>query len=482
MMIRSALRAALTALAVLPFAVAPSFAFAKPKPKSEEAAAPAKKKSVALGVIEGKKNPDVRGWVRDVIQGNFELTDAEDFKVKTDDASIAKMAKDLGVEAVVIGKLEKGRLVLSVRDGATGKQLKEIELKAPQGPKLKAAVEKKLPKQLYAAFGLSTPAEEAKKKALAKQEAEEAGAEEEGGAAEESNAAEGGAEEASASEEGGSEAEPDKSEGDKPAEPREATDTPLDLRLGLHFSKRDFTFKDTLSQLLPNASVNIPLRDYHAQLDLSLFLRAEFYPGAMLGGQGMAANIGLAAGFDYGIPSKTVYTPAGGAQLTLKSNAQDWYVGAKVRVPASPTLGFGFFAGYGQQKYILKGDETAPLVPDVAYNSIRVAADVHATLGKLFVEGQLGARLVTSAGELGDKNIWFPHVAGRAVDARLGLGYQVTPLIAVVASGEFVRYGLDFNPLPDNSPKVAGGAVDQYLGGTLGARLTLPGSPAVTAE
>jgi hypothetical protein len=481
MMIRSALRAALTALAVLPFAAAPSFAFAKPKAKSEEAPAPAKKKSVALGVIEGKKNPEVRGWVRDVIQGNFELTDAEDFKVKNDDASIAKMAKDLGVEAVVIGKLEKGRLVLSVRDGATGKQLKEIELKAPQGPKLKAAVEKKLPKQLYAAFGLSTPAEEAKKKALAKQEAEEAGAEEEGGAAE-GSAEEAGGEEASASEEGGAETEPEKSDGDKPKEPRDATETPLDLRVGLHFSKRDFTFKDTLSQLLPRASVNIPLRDYHAQLDLSVFLRAEFYPGAMLGGQGMAANLGLAGGFDYGIPSKTVYTPQGGSQLTLKSNAQDWYVGLKLRVPVSAAFGLGFFGGYGQQKYILKGDETAALVPDVTYNSIRVGADVHAALGKVFIEGQLGVRLVTSAGELGDGKLWFDHVAGRALDARLGLGYQVTPLIAVVASGEFVRYGLDFNPLPDTATRVAGGAVDQYLGGTLGARLTLPGSPAVSAE
>ena len=95
---RSALRAVLTALAVMPFAAAPSFAFAKPKAKTEEAPAPAKKKSVALGVIEGKKNADVRSWVRDVIQSNFELTDAEDFKVKTDDASIAKMAKDLGVD------------------------------------------------------------------------------------------------------------------------------------------------------------------------------------------------------------------------------------------------------------------------------------------------------------------------------------------------------------------------------------------------
>lgn len=106
MMLRSALRAALTVLAVMPFAFAPHLAHAKAKAE-ETAPPPAKKKSVALGVIEGKKNPEVRGWVRDVVQSNFELTDAEDFKVKTDDASIAKMAKDLGVEAVIIGKDRK---------------------------------------------------------------------------------------------------------------------------------------------------------------------------------------------------------------------------------------------------------------------------------------------------------------------------------------------------------------------------------------
>jgi hypothetical protein len=478
MTIRSALRVVLAALAVLPFAAAPHPALAKAKAKADEAApAPAKKKSVALGVIEGKKNPEVRGWVRDVVQTNFELTDAEDFKVKADDASVAKMAKDLGVEAVILGKLEKGRLLLSVRDGATGKQLKEIELKAPLGPKMKAAVEKKLPKQLYGAFGLATPAEEAKKKAQAKQEAEEAGAEEEGSDGEAAAEGDKG--------EGGDAEEP---EAEKPAEeekpgadsPREATSTPLDLRAGLHFSKRDFTFNDTLSQLLPNVAVIHPLRDYHATLDLSLFLKAQFYPGALLGAQGLGANLGLVGGFDFGIPSKTVYTPAGGTQRTLTSSVQDFYLGARWRVPFSSAAELGFVASYGQQKYILKGDETEALVPDVVYSSLRLSADVYAGLGALFVEGKLGARLVLDTGEL--QTIWFKHVGGRAIEAALNVGYQVSPMIAVVAGGEFVRYGFDFNPLDTTAQTVAGGAVDQYIGGTLGARFTLPGSPAVAGS
>jgi hypothetical protein len=149
--------------------------------------------------------------------------------------------------------------------------------------------------------------------------------------------------------------------------------------------------------------------------------------------------------------------------------------------------------GYGQQKYVLKGDEAQALVPDVTYKSLRFSADVQASLGKVFVEGKLGARLVTDTGELERKDpvapgssmtqaLWFEHVGARALEAGLTLGYQVTPTIAVIAGGEFLRYGLDFNPLPPTAQKVAGGAIDQYLGGTLGARFTLPGTAAVAAS
>jgi hypothetical protein len=76
-------------------------------------------------------------------------------------------------------------------------------------------------------------------------------------------------------------------------------------------------------------------------------------------------------------------------------------------------------------------------------------------------------------------------VGGRALDAGLTVGYQVSPMIAVIAGAEFLRYGFDFNPLNPADPKtlkVAGGAVDQYLGGILGARFTLPGQAAVTVS
>lgn len=198
----------------------------------------------------------------------------------------------------------------------------------------------------------------------------------------------------------------------------------------------------------------------------------------------MGANLGLIAGYDFGIPSKTVYTPVGGMQQTLTSSVQDFHVGARLRVPLSSTLGFGLNAAYGQQKYILKGDEAGPLVPDVVYSSIRVGADVRAMMGALFFEGRLGARIVLGTGELEKPDIWFKNVGGRAIEGGLTLGYQVTPMIAVLAGAEYLRYGFDFNPLNPNDPsvrKVAGGAIDQYMGAQLGARFTLPGSAAVTA-
>lgn len=480
-MIRSARHAALaslTTLLALSVTLSPAPAFAKSKRGSSAASStPARKKSIALGQIDGRKAGEVRGWLRDVLQKNFELTDAEDFKGKNN-KSYAKIASDLGVEAVVVGKVERSRLVLSVRDGADGSEVSKIELHAPAGPKLKALIDKRLAKKLFAAFGMESPSDTAQKSAESSEEEEEEAAEEQGEAEAEAESSDG-EEEADGESDEGDEGD-EKSEATADAASSSTSAFPLELSLGFDFSKRSFQFKDTLSQLAPQRPLALPLRDYNSGLDATIVLRGELYPGAF-GGDGFLANVGLLGGFGYGIPSKIVYKPAGGSQKELKNSVQDWFLGLRLRVPLGAKAQLGFSWVYGAQKYYLKGDETGPLVPDVIYTYTEPALDLRVALGRVFVQAQLGARLVLDSGELENERLWFKSVGGRGVDGSLKLGFNVTPSVFVFAGGRMVRYGFDFNPVPADALRVAGGATDQFIGGILGVGYRLPGKAAAVS-
>lgn len=493
MKIRPALRYTLTVLALVPFMLAPVGAEAKPKAsKAASEPAAAKKKSLALAPLEGKKNAEVRGWIRDALKSGFDVTDAEDFKVKANPDAYAKMGSDLGVDAVAVGKVEKAKLTVTIYQSSDGRVLIALQFKAPPGPKLKSIIDKRLVEKLYGAFGMESPEAAARKRAEAKQLAEEE-AGDDGGAddeeeekpakknkkakdadTEESDTEnEGG--EGSEGSEGGEGAEASGDEATAEAGPHGPILKPLDIRAGLRFSKRTFAFKDTLSQLYPDRGVRNPLRDYNGGLDLAVFARLELYPGALLGADGFGSNIGLVGGFAYGIPSTTVYRPAdGSAPKNLTSQVHEWNIGARVRLPLGAKAGLGLTAAYGQQRYFLKGDEVGALVPDIQYGYVRLGPDVWVDLGKISVEAFIAGRIVLGTGELQDPRLWFRNVGARGMDAGLVLSYAVTPSVAVMAGFDYTRYGFNFNPIQPGDLYVAGGATDQYIGGWLGASFRLP--------
>ncbi|MGC4088451.1 MAG: hypothetical protein QM756_11255 [Polyangiaceae bacterium] len=488
MKIRAALRYTLTVLALVPFTLAPVAAEAKPKASKPPAAAPepAKKKSLAFAPFEGKKNPEVRAWLREAMQSGFELTDADEFKVKADAAAYAKMGQDLGTDAVVVAKAEKTKLTLTIYQSSDARVLIVLQFKAGPGPKLKSIIEKRLEKKLFAAFGIETAEESARKQAEAKQLAEEEAGDDEGSEGDDEEAKKGSKKKKAAAE---AEAEP---EADKPSQeeekPTEAPAAarehgpigkPFDIRGGVNFSQRSFTFKDTLTELVPDRQVRNPLRPYNGGLDLAVFARVELYPAGLLGADGVASNLGLIGGFSFGIPSSVNYVPSDGSGAkSLTTQTHEWFVGGRFRLPLGPTAGIGFNASYGQQRYFLKGDEQGALVPDVQYSYVRIGPDVFVDFGKITLEAYLGGRLVLSTGELQDPKLWFASVGARGMDAGLTLGYALSPSFSVLAGGEFKRYGFNFNPIQPGALYVAGGAVDQSYGGWVGASFHLPAKPA----
>jgi hypothetical protein len=103
------------------------------------------------------------------------------------------------------------------------------------------------------------------------------------------------------------------------------------------------------------------------------------------------------------------------------------------------------------------------------------------------VDAQFAPRFLLSMNELDLAGVWFPGANGSGLDFGAMLGWNYLPWLDAVAGFELIRYGFDFNGMPDGNYPVAGGATDTYLSAFLGARFHLDGTAsasdgAVSAE
>jgi hypothetical protein len=136
-------------------------------------------------------------------------------------------------------------------------------------------------------------------------------------------------------------------------------------------------------------------------------------------------------------------------------------------------------AQYGIHKFFLKGDEDRPIVPDVKYGFVKIGAEAAFLLGKVTLGAKIGVRLLGSLGEL--ETLWFPGATGTGLDAGIFGGYSLSDSLAVVAGVDALRYGFDFNAIPEDNRVAAGGAIDQYFVGSLGVRFQLGAGSATAA-
>jgi hypothetical protein len=487
MTIRSVLRRALFGLAVVSLALHTGDAAAAKKSAKGKAKAAAstpakstsaKKKNIALGAFTGNKTKEIRGWVHDALESEFTVTDAEDFKPKNNAAGYEKMATDLGVDAVIVGKVEKQKLTLTIR-GSDGEIIKDLVVKAPRGPRLKRAIEGGVPPAVGKSLSAEAEEEEAeeeeekeeapppppKKKPEPKEEKPEEPAEEEGETGD---------------------AEPTETEEEKPAEEEESqggaapkgdVGVPFVAGVGVRFMNRKLSFNDTLTELNPSRPLAYEayiMRDYELRLDPVVYLHLQLYPGVILGGKGFITNIGIVGGFEQGIPITSNYAgQLPNVPKELTNNTQEWFVGSRLRFPGESSE-IGVTGTYGKHSFILEGDEKFPIVPDTAYSYIRLGGDVWFSLGKFFVGAEVGLRAVLGTGEL--ESFWFENAAGNGIDVGLRMGFELTRTFSLVAGADMVRYGFDFNPIDKaTATRVAGGAIDQYLSGFVGARVVFGG-------
>ncbi len=473
-----AVRVALVASAILAF---PGLDLAGVIPV-QSAQAAGKKPTVALGGIQGRKTKDVRRWVLDSMKKDYEVTDAEEVVPKSGgDAGYAKSAKALGTEWVVTGKLERNKLVLTVRDGVDGSVFDTVEIDGA-GAKLKRAIAKELPSSMADAMAEEEEVEEEeapKSSAKAAKDDEEAAAESED-------------EDAPAEETSEEEEEEAPSEDAAASESKPSSRPGMVLYLGLEGTRRDFTYKDQLHEFNPPECGMMPppagitcasqLSDYHLPLQPGGFLSLELYPIAFFS-DGFLSNVGLTFQYHQGLTTKSSYTRKNPVTMVNETQEFDnvhsqWAAGARIRFPFD-TSEIGAQFAYGVHKFFLSGDENSPIIPDVKYGFVKLAVDGTVSLGKVSLGARVGVRMLGSLGEL--ESLWFPGATGTGLDAGLMGVYSLSDSLGIALGVDIYRYGFDFNAIPANNVVVAGGAVDQYLSGWLGIRWQLGGGASASA-
>jgi hypothetical protein len=442
----------------LGFALALSAAPASAKKSGKHTAASKAKKRVLVGGFEGPKSAEARKAVIAALKddGEYDIGETSDAKPGGDDKSYASASA--GATAVLVGTVKKSGLVLSVRNGADGALVQDVEVKGDSPAKLKQNIADTLGLSVADVIAQTKP-----------------------GAAKADDAAKADEPKADADEE----------KTDKPAEEEAKAEpaadsapgeghSPLELEAGLRAVHRSFTYHDTPAQLFPTRNFPVP-QTYKLPLGPAIFINGTIYPGAFVT-SGAGGNFGITGGYELNFGTKSVYNtplasdPTKTQENTLTTKANQYFVGVKARVPFS-VHELGFVVAYGQQVFNLLGDENAPTVPDLWYKFVKGSVEGRFRFDAISISGHLGTRLVSNTGGL--ERDWFPgHVKTQSIEAGVAAGYTVAPGLDLLVGFDITRYAFNFNPIPDtanpNSPQViAGGATDQYISGFLGARYSL---------
>jgi hypothetical protein len=461
-------------------------------------AASAAGKRVGIPRFEGQQEALIRKVVMQVVKSKgFELVRSREIESAAkggldSNDSYQALAKDMSLSAIVSGEVGKKKAKLTVRNGADGAVIGEGSFAGANPKKLAVEVAKTFWRRLGSAVDRGRVPAGAKKPGkaavAAAPEDNEDDKEAAAAVADKSDEKDDKAEEKEAKEEKSkakdsdkasakSEKEEDKAEEEKPRKKRKKADDEestaaggpalraLDLFVGVHLFKRDLTYNQNVG---PNK-----LRPYSLPAT-TLYAGTVFYPGALGGGTGVAANLGLDVSAELGfkITSKT----STGAQFP--TTVHDFAGGLRFRIP----LGGGEVAllgTFGEHAFVLKSGPNAsrpdllPDLPDTVYRYARFGAMARAPIGKFSVFGGAAYRLVLSPGQIKDN--YFKNLKVAGIDGTAGIGYQVLPAIELRAAFDIRRYGYTFNPKPGDT-YIVGGAIDQYIAGSFVVAFTLDGA------
>ncbi len=242
-----------------------------------------------------------------------------------------------------------------------------------------------------------------------------------------------------------------------PKEPKARDERPrpaaLDVGIGAGIVTRVLTYNDDIFG---------KLRGYERSLAPSLNLSLAWFPGAHFSSSWWA-HIGLEAHGSYAF-----FTGSRSEGMTYPTRAYSFDIGLLGRIPLGrflPEIGVGY-GMHGFEISDISADVKKPQIPSVVYSFVRIAAGlrVEATR-RIFATAHFGYRLILSAGEF-QSAAYFPRSRIDGVDVDVGFGVVIWRGLQARAAFDMQRYFSSLKPEPGD-PFIAGGAVDEYLGGTL---------------
>lgn len=351
-------------------------------------------------------------------QGGVNLLDLN--APMTRESDYVRVAREHEVAAFLEGDIERGasgfRLVLVLRSGASGQPISELRLNASSIANLRREVRDRLWAGLGEGITSARPPEpEAEAPAPAASTLEE------------------------------------DILAESPSGPRPS---PLHIRVGARLFNRSFTYNDDLFSQLSG---------YRLGIGPEITIETAWYPlahflGGPLADLGLDLNLALGAGIS-----------TAREEESLETQTLDWSAGLLYRMSFGSTrLRAG--AGVGAHRFAVSGQSELPEA-DYLYARFHGGAAIE-VVQNLDVELEFGWRHLLSLGEL-SRAEWFPRASGAGFDARIGAAYRLGEMFAIHLSLDWRRYFFTLNPVPGDR-WVAGGALDQYIGGNLAVSFAWP--------
>jgi hypothetical protein len=220
-----------------------------------------------------------------------------------------------------------------------------------------------------------------------------------------------------------------------------------------------------------NDDLDGDLRNYELKAGPGVALKFQYFPGAHFT-DGLGAQFGI--DFEWERVFKFDSKRDDGASFPTQS--QQFLIGLRWRYPTGRWEPF-VVADYGVHNFEfgvsgppVPGEDNTAGVPGVRYEFFRIGGGFRVALGKndTFILGaNIALRGVFRVGGIGTY-AWFPEAKANGMDLGLVFGFALPLGFEIRIGGDYRRYWFDLNPVAPNPPYVAGGALDQYLAGTIG--------------
>jgi TolB-like protein len=251
-----------------------------------------------------------------------------------------------------------------------------------------------------------------------------------------------------------------KSEKTRSKNPRPAA---VDIEVDFRMVNRNLDYQDDLSG---------DLRDYQLKFGPGIGTKFQYYPGAHF-----TAGVGAQFGIDFEWQRIFDFesTRADGEQFPTQS--QQFLIGLRWRYPKGRwepwvVLDYGVHNfEIGVSGPAVPGEDNTAGIPSVRYEFVRFGGGFRVAIGKkeiFIITTSIAFRGVFSVGPIGTY-LWFPEATANGMDAMLMFGVALPKGFEIRLGADYRRYGFDLNPVPPDPPYVAGGALDQYWGFSIGA-------------